>query len=570
VIPKKPLALVAVLAIALVGLAASPASAALRKDSTWSEAYFTSADGITKLHADVLRPKGLAPTVKTPVVLTVSPYTNHSGQTTDYDPEATGPSGRFSDFLDLSKLLERGYTYVIVDLPGFGGSGGCDDWGGNREQLAVKSAVEWAASQPWSTGKVAMFGKSYDGWTGLMGIAQQPKGLAAVVSLEPVYAGYNYLYNNGVRFSTSLLEGAIFGAVDAKPGSTADSPDYLTNSPPSWCYGVNVALQQQDDPNSAFWRERNLLPAVAGATTPLFLTQGYLEDNTKPDAAYEFFNSLEGPKRAWFGQWDHCRPWETYATCTARGNDQRLALGREGFVAEVLRFLDFYVKGLPARQAPTQKDPAIVVQDSTGRFRAETAWPPTDSAAIWNTLRTGTYIDDGNNSGSGSDPGAGVWTFSQPLSNAARLAGEPVLNVRVDAAVPNANLVADVYDVASDGTATLISRGAQLLRGQGQQQATLRMYGEDWVIPAGHRIGVLVSGSNSEWWVHVPTNQDVTVLSSKIALPFLKYERTKFLDGSMTPRLDHWLHGDGVTTVPAGTVSANQTTFVLPARLRAR
>jgi hypothetical protein len=31
-------------------------------------------------------------------------------------------------------------------------------------------AVEWAADQPWSTGKVGMYGKSYDGATGLLGV----------------------------------------------------------------------------------------------------------------------------------------------------------------------------------------------------------------------------------------------------------------------------------------------------------------------------------------------------------------------------------------------------------------
>ena len=34
--------------------------------------------------------------------------------------------------------------------------------------------------QPWSTGKVGMYGKSYDGVTGLIGIAQQPQGRRAV------------------------------------------------------------------------------------------------------------------------------------------------------------------------------------------------------------------------------------------------------------------------------------------------------------------------------------------------------------------------------------------------------
>ena len=72
--------------------------------------------------------------------------------------------------------MERGYTWVQVDLRGFGGSSGCLDWGGPGEQADVKAAVEWAATQPWSTGKVGMYGKSYDGVTGLIGIAQQPAG----------------------------------------------------------------------------------------------------------------------------------------------------------------------------------------------------------------------------------------------------------------------------------------------------------------------------------------------------------------------------------------------------------
>ena len=63
--------------------------------------------------------------------------------------------------------MERGYTFVMVDLRGFGGSTGCLDWGGPGEQADVVKAVEWAASQPWSTGSVGMYGKSYDGVTGL-------------------------------------------------------------------------------------------------------------------------------------------------------------------------------------------------------------------------------------------------------------------------------------------------------------------------------------------------------------------------------------------------------------------
>ena len=122
--------------------------------------------------------------------------------------------------------MEKGYTWVQVDLRGFGGSSGCLDWGGPGEQADVKAAVEWAAAQPWSTGKVGMYGKSYDGVTGLIGIAQQPQGLAAVVSQEPVYDLYRYLYMNRVRFENSLATPALYDAIAGTPGTAGDTLAY--------------------------------------------------------------------------------------------------------------------------------------------------------------------------------------------------------------------------------------------------------------------------------------------------------------------------------------------------------
>src|SRR3954466_15554733 len=101
--------------------------------SKWTQAYITEADG-TKLHADVLRPANLAADARTPVILTIGPYFNHSGQTgpvgpvegTPYTPVGdAGPSARFYDFINGAKVFEHGYTWVQVDLRGFGGSSGC-------------------------------------------------------------------------------------------------------------------------------------------------------------------------------------------------------------------------------------------------------------------------------------------------------------------------------------------------------------------------------------------------------------------------------------------------------------
>jgi predicted acyl esterase len=542
------------------------AAAAPRNDADSTEYYFNSPDGVTTLHADVLRPKGMAATVKTPVILTVSPYTNRNGQTIDVDPTGTGPSSRFNDFLDLSGVLTKGYTYVMVDLPGFGGSGGCNDWGGVREQQATRAAVEWAASQPWSTGKVALLGKSYDGWTGLMGIASQPAGLAAVVSLEPVYSGYRYLWMNGIRHPLNWPATiAEFQAFDAKPGRPAEAIYNVNSAPQAWCYGVNIGGSTADDSESGpYWAERNLLPTTVGRTTPLFLTQGFLEANTLSDAAFQYFNGLAGTQnRAWFGQWDHCRPWETSAVCggAGGGGGNRLAVGRPGFIDEVLRFLDLHLKGIQ----PVLQDAGVQVQDIQGRFRNEASWPPADSQLYTTDLRTGTFTDTGSGGGTRPSATGGIWTVSKPLDHDVWLAGEPVVTVGVDA-VPNANVAANVYDIDGGGKARMISRGVSLLRGIGQRSVTYTMFGQDWPIAAGHRIGVLVTSGDSDLWQAVPTQSTVTVRNAKIALPFLTYDRIDFIEGEPTPKLEGFM-SSAATVLPAATITAAERAFTLPAPL---
>ena len=552
---------IAVLTAALL-LVGTAAIAAPRDDADHYEYYFPSSDGLTQLHADVLRPKGMADDVKTPIILTVSPYTNHSGSTTPTDVGGEGPNPRFYDFLDKSQALQKGYTYVMVDLPGDGGSAGCNDWGGIREQTAVKDAVEWAASQPWSTGKVALLGKSYDGWTGLMGIAQQPKGLAAVVSLEPVYSGYRYIYMNGIKRGGTWPYGYAFTLVDAMPGRPSDSPEYHANgAPQGYCYGVNVAGQNADwSEDGIYWEERNLLPTAKGKKTPLFLTQGFLETNTKPDGAFEYFNSLAGHQnRGWFGQFDHCRAWEIQSACDAGGGDDRLAVGRPGFVDEVMRFLDLHLKGIKR-----PKDPAVEVQDILGRWRAESSWPPSDSTGYVTKLTDGSYTDTGNGSGLRPTADQGIWNISKPLPYDVWFSGTPVVTVNVYAP-PMANLAANVYDISPDGTVRMISRGVQSIDGAGEYAITL--YGQDWPLAKGHRLGVLISSANDDEFNHVPTGGTVTVSAATIELPFLKKNRTKFLKGSVTARLEEF-NADSTAQLTKEEIEAAEIGFKLPPPLK--
>ena len=74
-----------------------------------------------------------------------------------------------------------------------------------------------------------MYGKSYDGVTGLIGVDKRPQGLKAVVSQEPVYDLYRYLYGDGMRRANAFLTPALYDLIDFTPGPILDAPDYLVN-----------------------------------------------------------------------------------------------------------------------------------------------------------------------------------------------------------------------------------------------------------------------------------------------------------------------------------------------------
>lgn len=145
------------------------------------------------------------------------------------------------------------------------------------------------------------------------------------------------------------------------------------------------------------------------------------------------------------------------------------------------------------------------------------------------------------------------------MDSARWLAGEPVVSASVTTQVPRTNLVANIYDVDPEGTARLVSRGTTLVRGTGDQVVDVAVYGQDWVLQTGHRVGVRLVGANSDWWQHVPTSTTVEVTAASVTLPLLTAARTTFTDGTSTPRLEGHL-ADGLDM---GQVDATPVAFDL-------
>jgi predicted acyl esterase len=126
--------------------------------------------------ADVYRPD--APGEKFPPLLSLSVYQKEL----QYLPHA-GPFSH-QERPEPDFWVPRGYVLVFVDSPGTGRSPGTADVWSMAEARAYYDAIEWAAAQPWSTGKVGLAGVSYYAVTQWNVASLKPPHLAAFIPWE--------------------------------------------------------------------------------------------------------------------------------------------------------------------------------------------------------------------------------------------------------------------------------------------------------------------------------------------------------------------------------------------------
>src|SRR5208283_1329218 len=109
-------------------------------------------DGIN-LSATLYIPDNAKPGEKFPALLEYLPYRKD---------DATADR----DYPIHSYFAARGYVSARVDIRGFGSSEGTptDREYSQQEQLDGEQVIAWLASQPWSNGKVGMFGISWGGF----------------------------------------------------------------------------------------------------------------------------------------------------------------------------------------------------------------------------------------------------------------------------------------------------------------------------------------------------------------------------------------------------------------------
>lgn len=162
-------------------------------------------DGVV-LRADVFRPEDGAH----PVIVSHGPYAKGLPFQVGYPDQwrtmveghpdvASGSSNRYQSWevVDPEKWVPEGYVCLRVDSRGAGRSPGFIDHFSPRETQDLYECIEWAALQPWSTGKIGLNGVSYYGINQWQVASLQPPSLAAMCVWEGAADHYRDMTHHG-------------------------------------------------------------------------------------------------------------------------------------------------------------------------------------------------------------------------------------------------------------------------------------------------------------------------------------------------------------------------------------
>ncbi|MDP2296519.1 MAG: CocE/NonD family hydrolase [Pseudolabrys sp.] len=163
-------------------------------------------DGVV-LRADVFRPVGDG---RYPVIISYGPYAkglsfqegykSNWARLTKAAPEVLeGSSNKYQNWelVDPEKWVPDGYALVRIDSRGSGRSPGELDVWSARESQDIYECVEWAGTQPWSTGKVGISGISYYAMNQWTAGALKPPHLSALCIWEGSSDYYRELARHG-------------------------------------------------------------------------------------------------------------------------------------------------------------------------------------------------------------------------------------------------------------------------------------------------------------------------------------------------------------------------------------
>ena len=261
---------------------------------------------------------------------------------------------RKNDFTALRDSIRHryfaghGYASVRVDMRGSGDSDGVmlDEYLLQEQEDALE-VIEWLASQPWCSGSVGMFGKSWGGFNALQVAARRPVALKAIITLCSTDDRYetDIHYMGGCHMAADHVSWAAYMlAFNARPPDPAvhdgkarwrkawlerleQTPAYLE----AWLRQVTVSIirsllpclqvsfatgiglltqhtcaHRRHQTRDAFWQHGSVCEEFSAIQCPVLAVSGWADGYN--DGVLRLLRGLSAPRLGIIGPWAHEYP----------------------------------------------------------------------------------------------------------------------------------------------------------------------------------------------------------------------------------------------------------------------
>ncbi|HEX7165591.1 MAG TPA: CocE/NonD family hydrolase, partial [Acidimicrobiales bacterium] len=384
------------------------------------------------------------PPARVPVVVSISPYLSE---------------GAVESAWALTTLVPRGYAYANVHVRGTGESGGCIGLFDATEADDSARAIEYLGRDaPFSDGNVGGYGISYPGGTILSaagrGDPARVSYLKAIASGAPYHSAHEAQWTfdgvpsflipammPGNYFLQSM--GLAFDALPTVPRKIEERPG---------CAAENaVAAVDWSGDHTPWHAERDNRAWTKNIIAATLVFHGHSDltpmGGSPPSIERGLFDRLPSttPKAGVFGVFGHYLP---------RNEHPEIA-------DMIVAWFDRHLRGI---DTGTESWPTVQVQGTDGRWRSEASWPTLGGpvgqlalgpgGALGASTPTGstTYVEGTYETTSGFVPGGSAVFETAPLPARMELGGQPVADLWLQLAVPDAHVAARLEVVKPDGT----------------------------------------------------------------------------------------------------------------------
>jgi uncharacterized protein len=363
---------------------------------------------------------------------------------------------------DGAYFSTHGYAVLVCAVPGAGSSTGTYECCLSPQEVSDGAQlVEWIARQPWSDGRVGMEGSSYGGMTTMAVAALHPAHLTAIAPQQFPHNEYlDTVYPGGIKTTPYQRDSwpNLVGAQSAGRISGTTIENYFLAHPTM----------------DAFWRSFDVDTKFKSVRVPVLDINAGRPDVYFRGSLAANYTALRSHGWVIVGPWIHGF-WsgDTY---------QQLPLGVE------LAWFDHWVAERPGAPLPSRSQRLESYEEPVGvghGWESLDGWPPSDVGYERMYLGTGGLASQPGPPAAQSYTGApgypaanppcplfqicarpagaggGYLVYnSTPFTHDTVVTGQIGIHLVGAASAPDANLYAEIFDVAPDGHATFVDDGA--------------------------------------------------------------------------------------------------------------